>query len=103
MATIYYESDADPAVITSRKVAIIGYGSQGHAHALNLRDSGVDVRVGLREGSPSGTKAAAAGLPVTTPDRAASEADVIMVLAPDTAQQAIYEESIGPTCNRATP
>jgi len=94
MATIYYERDADPSVITSRKVAIIGYGSQGHAHALNLRDSGVDVRVGLREGSPSRAKAEAAGLRVTSPASAAAEADVIMLLAPDTAQQAIYKESI---------
>jgi ketol-acid reductoisomerase len=62
MATIYYEHDADPSVITARKVAIIGYGSQGHAHALNLRDSGVDVRVGLRPGSSSWAKAEAAGL-----------------------------------------
>ena len=69
MATIYYESDADPSVITSRKVAIIGYGSQGHAHALNLRDSGVDVRVGLREGSASGAKAEAAGLAGDEPGR----------------------------------
>jgi ketol-acid reductoisomerase len=96
MATIYYERDADPSAITSRKVAVIGYGSQGHAHALNLRDSGVDVRVGLREGSSSWAKAQAAGLPVTTSANATSEADVIMVLAPDTAQQAIYNESIEP-------
>ena len=96
MANIYYEHDADPSVITSRKVAIIGYGSQGHAHALNLRDSGVDVRVGLRPGSGSRTKAEAAGLRVMAPAEAASEADVIMVLAPDTSQQAIYVESIEP-------
>jgi ketol-acid reductoisomerase len=96
MAIIYYERDADPVAITSRKVAVIGYGSQGHAHALNLRDSGVDVRVGLRDGSSSWAKAEAAGLPVMTPDRAASEADVIMMLAPDTAQQAIYDDSVEP-------
>ncbi|HUB71993.1 MAG TPA: ketol-acid reductoisomerase [Acidimicrobiales bacterium] len=96
MATIHYESDADPSVITSRKVAIIGYGSQGHAHALNLRDSGVDVRVGLREGSASRAKAQAAGLRVLTPADAAAEADVVMMLAPDTAQQSIYESSVGP-------
>ncbi len=94
MATIYYDRDADPSLITSRRVAIIGYGSQGHAHALNLRDSGVDVRVGLRPGSSSVEKATSAGLPVTDPATAASDADVIMVLAPDTAQQAIYQESI---------
>lgn len=96
MATIHYEQDADPSVITSRKVAVIGYGSQGHAHALNLRDSGVDVRVGLREGSSSWAKAEAAGLRVMAPSAASSEADVVMLLAPDTAQQAIYEESISP-------
>ena len=96
MATIYYERDADPSVITSRKVAIIGYGSQGHAHALNLRDSGVDVRVGLRPGSPSWAKAASAGLAVADPSTAAAEADVVMMLAPDTSQKAIYSESIGP-------
>ena len=96
MATIYYEHDADPSVITSRKVAIIGYGSQGHAHALNLRDSGVDVRVGLRPGSPSWAKAEAAGLRVLSSAEAASEADVIMMLAPDTAQQEIYKEAVEP-------
>lgn len=96
MATIYYDRDADPSVVTSRKVAVIGYGSQGHAHALNLRDSGVDVRVGLREGSSSGAKAESAGLVVKSPAEAASEADVVMVLAPDTAQQEIYVESIAP-------
>jgi ketol-acid reductoisomerase len=96
MATIYYERDADPSVVTSRKVAVIGYGSQGHAHALNLRDSGVDVRVGLREGSASRAKAESAGLVVKAPAEAASEADVVMLLAPDTAQQEIYAESIAP-------
>lgn len=96
MATIYYDRDADPSVVTSRKVAVIGYGSQGHAHALNLRDSGVDVRVGLREGSSSSAKAESAGLVVKSPAEAASEADVVMVLAPDTAQQGIYVESIAP-------
>jgi ketol-acid reductoisomerase len=95
-ATIYYASDADPSIITGRKVAVIGYGSQGHAHALNLRDSGVDVRVGLREGSSSKAKAETAGLAVASIAAAAAEADVIMILAPDTDQQAIYEESILP-------
>jgi len=94
MATIYYEHDADPSVITSRKVAIIGYGSQGHAHALNLRDSGVDVRVGLRPGSSSRAKAEAAGLRALSSAEAATEANVIMMLAPDTAQQEIYKEDI---------
>ena len=95
-ATVYYESDADPGIISGRKVAIIGYGSQGHAHALNLRDSGVDVRVALRDGSSSKTKAEAAGLRVTSIDDAAREADVIMLLAPDTEQQDIYSRQIEP-------
>jgi ketol-acid reductoisomerase len=95
-ATVYYEKDADPGIISGRKVAIIGYGSQGHAHALNLRDSGVDVRVALREGSSSKAKAEAAGLRVTSIADAAREADVIMLLAPDTEQQAIYRAEIEP-------
>src|ERR1700732_469321 len=96
MATVYYEKDADRGLIAGRKVAIVGYGSQGHAHALNLRDSGVDVRVGLRDGSSSKAKAEAAGLSVTSIDRACEEADLIMVLAPDTEQQATYETAIEP-------
>jgi ketol-acid reductoisomerase len=97
MANVYYERDADPGLIAGRKVAIIGYGSQGHAHALNLRDSGVDVRVGLRDGSSSKAKAEAAGLRVTSIAQAADEADVIMMLAPDTEQQAIYLADIEPS------
>jgi ketol-acid reductoisomerase len=93
---VYYDDDADLSVIASRKVAVIGYGSQGHAHALSLRDSGVDVRVGLPEGSKSRAKAAEQGLRVVTPFEAAAEADVIMILAPDTAQRKIYAESIEP-------
>jgi ketol-acid reductoisomerase len=93
---VYYEKDADPGLVTGRKVAIIGYGSQGHAHALNLRDSGVDVRVGLRDGSTSRAKAEAAGLRVTSIAEAAREADVIMILAPDTEQQATYRAEIEP-------
>ncbi|MGH9304957.1 MAG: ketol-acid reductoisomerase, partial [Acidimicrobiales bacterium] len=94
MATLYYEQDADHGLVRSRKVAVIGYGSQGHAHALNLRDSGVDVRVGLREGSPSRKKAEAAGLRVTSVGDAAREADLVMVLLPDTEQKAVYEAEI---------
>jgi ketol-acid reductoisomerase len=97
MANVYYERDADPGLIAGRKVAIIGYGSQGHAHALNLRDSGVDVRVGLRDGSSSQAKAQAAGLRVTSIAQAADEADVIMMLAPDTEQQSIYQAAIEPS------
>src|ERR687886_1794502 len=96
MANISYEKDADPALLASRRVAVIGYGSQGHAHALNLRDSGVDVRVGLREGSSSRAKAEAAGLRVTSIADAASEADVVMILLPDTEQKAVYEAQIEP-------
>jgi ketol-acid reductoisomerase len=96
MATIYYDKDANPELIKSKKVAIVGYGSQGHAHALNLKESGVEVRVGLRPGSKSQPKAEAAGLTVTPVAEAAAWADVIMVLAPDTVQAKIYKESIEP-------
>ncbi len=99
MATLYYEKDTDPSIIKGRKVAIIGYGSQGHAHALNLAESGVEVCVGLREGSSSAKKAQEAGLTVKTPSEAAAWADVIMLLVPDTRQKAIYEESIEPHLN----
>ena len=96
MANLYYENAADIALIQSKKVAIIGYGSQGHAHALNLRDSGVEVHVGLQPGSASKSKAEKDGLVVTTPAEAAQWADVIMILAPDTKQQKVYKESIEP-------
>jgi ketol-acid reductoisomerase len=96
MATLYYESDADPTLIQGRKVAVMGYGSQGHAHALNLTESGVDVRVGLRGGSTSTKKAEEAGLRVTTVAQAAEEADVIMILLPDTEQKAVYDAEIAP-------
>ena len=92
--TIYYEQDVDPSVIQGMKVAIIGYGSQGHAHALNLKDSGVDVRVGLREGSSSWAKAEEAGLKVMNMDDAAEEADLIMILVPDEKQPEVYEQHI---------
>ncbi|MFZ8999024.1 MAG: ketol-acid reductoisomerase [Ilumatobacteraceae bacterium] len=93
-ANVYYEADADPSIIRGRKVAIIGYGSQGHAHALNLKESGVDVCVGLREGSSSVAKAQNAGLTVKSIDDAAEWADVIMILAPDTEQKRIFDEHI---------
>src|SRR5213595_849231 len=96
MANVYYEKDADPALIAARKVAIVGYGSQGHAHALNLKDSGIDVRVGLRDGSSSRAKAEAAGLKVMSIEDAAAEADLIMILLPDTEQRDVYEQSIAP-------
>jgi ketol-acid reductoisomerase len=103
MAEMFYDKDADLEIIKSKKVAVIGYGSQGHAHALNLHNSGVDVRVGLKEGSPSRAKAEAEGLRVVTPAQAAQEADVIMILAPDHVQRHIYKESIAPnlTSNKA--
>jgi ketol-acid reductoisomerase len=97
MADIFYDDQADLAVIQDRHVAVLGYGSQGHAHALSLRDSGVDVRVGLPEGSRSREAAASEGLPVTTPDQACEEADLIMVLAPDHVQRALYAEAIAPS------
>ncbi len=97
MADIFYDDQADLAVIQRRHVAVLGYGSQGHAHALSLRDSGVDVRVGLPEGSRSRAAAASEGLRVTTPDQACEEADLIMVLAPDHVQRALYAEAIAPS------
>ena len=99
MATLYYEKDADASLIGNRKVAVIGYGSQGHAHALNLSESGVDVRVGLREGSSSRAKAAEAGLRVLSVADAAAEADLIMILLPDTEQAQVYETEIAPHLN----
>ena len=95
-AKVFYEDDADRALIAGRKVAIIGYGSQGHAHALNLKESGVDVRVGLRDGSSSRAKAEEAGLRVLSVEEAAAEADVVMLLLPDTEQKAVYEQAIAP-------
>jgi ketol-acid reductoisomerase len=95
-AEVFYDDDADLSIIQGRKVAVIGYGSQGHAHSLSLRDSGVEVVVGLQEGSKSRPKAEEQGLRVMTPAEASAWADVIMVLAPDTAQRRIYAESIAP-------
>ncbi len=96
MANVFYEKDADRSLIDGRKVAVLGYGSQGHAHALNLKESGIDVRVGLRAGSGSAAKAEAAGLKVMGLAEATAEADVIMILLPDTEQKAIYDEFIAP-------
>src|SRR5438270_8437542 len=95
-AEIFYDDDADLSIIQGRVVAVLGYGSQGHAHALSLRDSGVDVRVGLPEGSKSRPKAEAEGLRVVTPAEAAAEADLIMILAPDHVQRSLYAESVEP-------
>jgi ketol-acid reductoisomerase len=93
---IFYDDDADLALVQGRKVAVLGYGSQGHAHALNLRDSGVDVRIGLKEGSKSRAAAEAEGLRVVTPGEACAEADLIMVLAPDQVQRHLYKDDIEP-------
>lgn len=92
----FYDKDCDLSIIQSMKVAIIGYGSQGHAHANNLRDSGVEVAVGLREGSPSAKKAQAAGLTVKSVVDAAKWADLVMILAPDEQQAKLYNEQIAP-------
>lgn len=97
--TIYHEKDANPELIQAKKIAIIGYGSQGHAHALNLKDSGCDVRVGLREGSTSRSQAEEAGLKVMNVADAAKEADLIMILAPDEVQADMYEKDIAPYLN----
>ena len=96
MTTMYYEADAKPELLKAKKIAVLGYGSQGHAHALNLRDSGFDVRVGLRPESSSILKAEEAGLRVLGIADACAEADVIMVLLPDTEQKAIYDVEIAP-------
>src|SRR5947208_4622326 len=96
MATIYYEKDTDPVALQGQRIAVLGYGSQGHAHALNLRDSGHDVRVGLREGSKSWAMAEEQGLPVRSTAEAAAEADVVMMLQPDTAQAGVYAYEVEP-------
>lgn len=96
MATMYYDKDADLSLLNGRKIAVIGFGSQGHAHALNLKDSGCDVIIGLYPGSKSWEKAEAAGLRVLSVEQASREADIIMVLAPDQVQKAIYQQGIEP-------
>lgn len=96
MPTIYYEQDADLSLLDGKKIAIIGYGSQGHAHALNLKDSGCDVRVGLYKGSKSWAEAEQAGLNVKLVADAAAEADIIMMLVPDTKAPEVYKEFIAP-------
>jgi ketol-acid reductoisomerase len=96
MANIYYEKDADRSALEGQRIAVLGFGSQGHAHARNLKDSGFDVRVGLREGSKSWSKAEEAGLRVLPTAEAAAEADVVMVLLPDTSQAKVYADDVAP-------
>ena len=96
MANIYYDKDTDISLLEGKKIAVLGYGSQGHAHSLNLANSGADVRVGLYEGSKSWAAAEAAGLKVLEPGAACADADVIMILLPDTKQGAVYKESVEP-------
>ena len=97
MAKIYYQQDCNLSLLDKKAVAIIGYGSQGHAHALNLKDSGVNVVIGLYEGSKSWPKAEAAGFEVYTAAEAAKKADIIMILINDEKQAKLYKESIDPT------
>jgi ketol-acid reductoisomerase len=96
VATIYYDKDADASALSGQKIAVLGFGSQGHAHALNLKDSGFDVVVGLRDGSSSAAKAREGGLTVKPIGEAVAEADVVMVLLPDTSQARVYGEEIAP-------
>ena len=96
MATMYYDNDADQTLLDGKKVAVIGFGSQGHAHALNLKDSGIEVRVGLRPDSKSQAKAESAGFTVGTVADVAEWADIVMILAPDTKQPAIYRDASAP-------
>jgi ketol-acid reductoisomerase len=99
-AKVYYDGDADLSYLRGKKIAVIGYGSQGHAHALNLKDSGMDVRVGLRKGSKSWSKAEEAGLTVKTVAEASKEADIVMILVNDEFQGDLYREEIGPNLER---
>jgi ketol-acid reductoisomerase len=96
MANVYYEKHGNPSLIKSKRVAVIGYGSQGHAHSLNMRDSGVDVKVATYAGSPSAARAKDDGLPVTTVEEAVQSSDVIMILIPDEKQKSVYKASIEP-------
>src|SRR5262247_4932208 len=96
MANVYYEKHGNPSLIQSKRIAVIGYGSQGHAHSLNMRDSGVDVKVATYAGSPSGTRAKEDGLAVTTIEQAVQISDVIMILIPDEKQRSVYKTSIEP-------
>src|SRR5947208_12295853 len=100
MATMYYDNDADLALIRGRKVAIIGYGSQGHAHALNLKDSGASVKVGLPATSKSRDKVKASGLQVDDVAAVAKWADVVMILAPDTTQAKLYKDEVEPNLHQ---
>ena len=99
MAEMFYDDDADLSLIQGKKVAVIGYGSQGHAHSLCLRDSGVDVRVGLAEGSKSIAKAEAEGLTVRTVAEAVKEADFVVILTPDQVQRHVWADHIAPNLN----
>jgi ketol-acid reductoisomerase len=96
MANVYYEKHGNPSLIKSKRVAVIGYGSQGHAHSLNMRDSGVDVKIATYAGSPSALRAKEDGLPVTTIEQAVQNSDVIMILIPDEKQKSVYKASIEP-------
>jgi ketol-acid reductoisomerase len=96
MANVYYEKHGNPSLIKSKRVAVIGYGSQGHAHSLNMRDSGVDVKVATYAGSPSAARAKEDGLPLATIEQAVQSSDVIMILIPDEKQKKVYKESIEP-------
>jgi ketol-acid reductoisomerase len=96
MANVYYEKHGNPSLIKSKRVAVIGYGSQGHAHSLNMRDSGVDVKVATYAGSPSAVRAKEDGLPVTTIEEAVQTSDTIMILIPDEKQKSVYKASIEP-------
>ena len=96
MANVYYQQNANPSLIKSKRVAVIGYGSQGHAHALNMRDSGVNVTVATYAGSPSAARAKQDGLPVSTVEQATQNSDVVMILVPDETQKRVYKASIEP-------